>query len=106
MSTCLSIILAVSTHIGLAGDYNEVHPSVRCTVDNTIYGVYYNSESNESIYLGKKYGNWEVGLVSGYTSMTVAPMIRYINNGFFITPAYETGGTVGVALGYEISFDI
>ena len=33
---CLSIALAVSLHLGLAGDYNALHPHVRCDVNNTV----------------------------------------------------------------------
>ena len=44
----------------------------------------------------------EITLVTGYSGMNIAPMIRYINNGWFITPAYETTGKIGVTMGYEI----
>ena len=105
---CLSLLLALSFHVGLEGDYNSVHPHGRCTVDNWITGAYYNSEENVSYYVGKKISNidnnWdlEIGLVTGYSEMKVAPMIRYINDGWFITPAYETTGKIGVTMGYEI----
>lgn len=45
---CLSIALAVSLHLGLAGDYNSLHPHARCDVNNTVAGVYLNSEKNLS----------------------------------------------------------
>ena len=103
MNTCLSILLAVSTHLGLDGDYNSVHPHVRCSTDNWITGAYYNSERNISYYVGKKISNFEIGLVTGYNSYDVLPMIRYINNGLFVAPAYEKSNTVGLTVGYEFT---
>ena len=44
--------LAVSTHLGLAGDYNEVHPHVRFIEDGAIAGAYYNSVERISFYTG------------------------------------------------------
>ena len=43
---CLSLLLALSLHMGLEGDYNNIHPHVRCDINNTIAGAYYNSEEN------------------------------------------------------------
>ena len=70
---CIGLFLAVSMHLGLEGDYNQVHPHARCTVDNNIAGVFYNSEDNISAYIGKQfeldeYWNIELGLVTGYDS--------------------------------------
>ena len=107
--SCLSLLVALTLHIGLEGDYNNIHPHGRCTVDNWIAGAYYNSEENVSYYVGKKISNvdynWdlEIGLVTGYSDVDVAPMIRYVNDGWFVAPAYETshGGNIGVTMGYE-----
>ena len=101
MNTCLSILLAVSSHLGLDGDYNSVHPHVRCTTDSWITGAYYNSEKNMSYYVAKTISNFEIGLVTGYNSYDVLPMIRYIKDGWFVAPAYEKPGNYGVAVGYE-----
>jgi len=103
MNTCLSILLAVSTHLGLDNNYNDVHPHARCTIDNWITGAYYNSERNMSYYVGRKISNFEIGLVTGYNSYDVLPMIRYINNGLFVAPAYEKSNTVGLTVGYEFT---
>ena len=53
--TCLGLFLALSMHLGLDADYNSVHPHARCTVDNSIAGVYYNSEDRVSAYIGKEF---------------------------------------------------
>ena len=106
---CLSLLLALSLHIGLESNYNQIHPHARCTTDTFISGAYYNSEDNISLYVGKVIEdvdkNWdlELGLVTGYSGMDVAPMIRYINDGWWVAPAYEQshGGNIGVAIGYE-----
>ena len=102
MNTCLSILLAVSTHLGLDDNYNSIHPHARCTVDNWITGAYYNSERNMSYYVGRKTSNFEIGLVSGYNSHNVLPMLRYINDGWFVAPAYEKSGNYGITIGYEL----
>jgi len=102
MNTCLSILLAVSTHLGLDDNYNSIHPHARCTVDNWITGAYYNSERNMSYYVGRKTSNFEIGLVSGYNSHDVLPMLRYINDGWFVAPAYEKSGNYGITIGYEL----
>tara|TARA_B110001454_G_scaffold188950_1_gene187245 strand:- start:304 stop:627 length:324 start_codon:yes stop_codon:yes gene_type:complete len=99
--SCLSLLVALTLHIGLEGDYNNIHPHARCTVDNWITGAYYNSEENVSYYVGRKISNFEIGLVTGYSDMDVVPMIRYVNDGWFAAPAYETSGNIGLTLGYE-----
>ena len=93
--------MAISTHLGLEGDYNNIHPHARCTIDNWITGAYYNSERTVSYYIGTTMGNLEVGLVTGYSSYDVLPMIRYIKNGWCVAPAYEKSGNYGLMIGYE-----
>ena len=110
--SCLEILVAITLHLGLEGDYNNIHPHGRCTIDNWIAGAYYNSEENVSVYVGKIIPNvdynWdlEIGLVTGYSGMDVAPMIRYINDGWFVSPTYESsfGGNIGLVIGYEFKF--
>ena len=104
INTCIALSLAISMHLGLENDYNNIHPHARCSIDNTIAGVYYNSEDNISTYIGMKYDNIELGIVTGYESNDVLPMIRYVNNGLFISPAYETNGNYGVVIGIELGF--
>jgi hypothetical protein len=108
LSSCLSLMVAMSLHVGMEGDYQSVHPHARCDVDNKIAGVYYNSEKSLSAYLGYKFdmpfdSDLEVGLVTGYTGVKVAPMVRLVKDNWYITPAYETsnGGNWGIAVGYE-----
>ena len=108
--SCLSLLVALSLHIGLEDDYNSIHPHGRCIIDNWITGAYYNSEENVSYYVGKIipniYKGWdlEAGLVTGYSGEDVVPMIRYINEGWFVAPAYETSDNIGLAIGYEFKF--
>ena len=102
MNSCIALSLAVSMHLGLANDYNNIHPHARCTIDNTISGVYYNSEDKVSAYIGKKYNNIELGLVTGYSGNDIVPMIRYTKNGLFISPAYEDNeNNYGITIGFE-----
>jgi len=99
--SCLSLMLAISMHIGLEGDYNNIHPHARCQQDALISGVYYNSEKNVSAYVGLEHNGWEVGLVTGYTYSDVVPMIRYKKDNWFITPAVESNGSKGIVIGLE-----
>tara|TARA_S200000501_G_scaffold298468_1_gene285027 strand:+ start:291 stop:602 length:312 start_codon:yes stop_codon:yes gene_type:complete len=99
---CLGLFLALSMHVGLEGDYNNIHPHVRCTLDNSIAGVYYNSEDNISSYIGMKHNGFEIGLVTGYDYSKVVPMIRYKKDNWFISPAYEKGDNYGIVIGIEI----
>ena len=108
--SCLEILVAITLHLGLEGDYNNIHPHGRCNIDNWIAGAYYNSEENVSVYAGKIISNvdrnWdlEIGLVTSYSGVDIAPMIRYINDGWFVAPAYETSGNIGLTIGYEFKF--
>tara|TARA_B110001454_G_C12592856_1_gene380976 strand:- start:307 stop:642 length:336 start_codon:yes stop_codon:yes gene_type:complete len=106
--SCVSLLVALSLHAGLIGDYNEVHPHARCEINNVITGAYYNSEEKVSAYIGYQFdmpfnSELEVGLVSGYTGAKVAPMLRFVKDDWFLAPAYETthGGNWGITFGYE-----
>jgi hypothetical protein len=108
---CLEILIAFSMHLSMDGDYNAVHPHARCTVDDTIFGVYYNSLNDLSFYAAKeiKFGySWdqriELGFVSGYSSSAVTPIVRYKVENFFISPSYETisgENNYGLVVGFE-----
>lgn len=105
--------LALSTHIGLADDYNNYHPHVRFFEDEAIAGAYYNSVDNISFYAGARLEFGQAGIelagVTGYPAFgPVAPYIRGtydIGNGrLFIAPAYEENGeavNVGLVAGIE-----
>ena len=103
--SCLSFLIAVSLHVGLENDYNSIHPHARCTLDNNIFGTYYNSERNISAYAGKSFSFYdtklELGLVTGYSGFDIAPMIRLKKDYWFIAPAYETTGNLGIVIGME-----
>ena len=113
---CFSLLVALSLHIGLEGDYNNIHPHVRCDINNNIIaGAYYNSEENISFYVGKKIPlhylgtphqiynvELEVGLVTGYSGADIAPMLRVKRGNWFMSPTYETtSNNVGLVFGYE-----
>ena len=105
ITSCLSLFMAVSSHLGLAGDYNSFHPHARCLINDTITGVFYNSEKNVSLYAGKKYNNIEYGFATGYSGAEIVPFIRYTDKGWFIAPAYEyDNDNIGLTIGYEWKF--
>ena len=111
----LSFAVALSTHLGLSGDYNKIHPHIRLSNEGFIAGAYYNSEEAISPYLGWRFEHrqsyLEIGLVVGYKTEPVIPYARVgydfnDNLNLFITPAYEqvNGGRVGAVVGLEIKF--
>ena len=102
--SCLSLFFALSMHVGLEGNYNNYHPHARCQKDNLISGVYYNSEDHISTYVGMQHKGLEFGLVTGYESEDILPMIRYKKDNWFIAPGYESDGTYGVVFGLEFKF--
>ena len=99
--SCLSLLFAVSMHVGLEGNYNSFHPHARCQQDALISGVFYNSEERVSTYVGMQHEGFEIGLVTGYTSEDILPMIRYKAGTLFISPAFEKGGNKGLVIGLE-----
>jgi len=111
--SCLSIALAVSLHLGLQGDYNSLHPHARCEINNTVAGIYYNSEENISGYVAYQFKlpkevELELGWVTGYNTdnkYNIAPMFRITKDNWFITPAYEANPNKkwGITVGYEFT---
>jgi len=110
--------LAVTTHLGLAGSYNEYHPHVRLTQDNYIAGAYYNSIENLSVYAGRRweYGDFglEATLVTGYDDFSIiTPMARATydlsdNHTIFVAPAgenYNNVNKLGVVVGLEFTLN-
>ena len=76
---CISILLTLSLHLGMSGDFNEINPHVRCEVANSSFGMYYNSEKNISFYMSQnlrlRESEVEIGLVTGYRDINVMPLI-------------------------------
>jgi hypothetical protein len=99
--SCISFFIALSMHVGLENNYNNLHPHVRCDQDSYIFGSFINSEEKVSNYIGKDFNGLELGIVSGYY-YDLVPMIRYKKNNFFIAPAYEVHGKVGITIGMEV----
>lgn len=110
--------VALSAHLGLVGDYNAVHPQVKCEPDQSgfIAGAYWNSEKAVSVFAGWKLRHdrvWlESGIVTGYSDAPVMPFARAgvdLNDrsSLFVAPAYENIGgdeRFGAVLGYEVRF--
>ena len=48
----IALALGLSMHLGLEGDYNQIHPHVRWEDDGKIAGAYYNSMDRMSLYAG------------------------------------------------------
>jgi hypothetical protein len=114
--TSMDIIwaLALSTHLGMQGSYNETHPHVRLEDNGYIAGAYYNSMERMSLYAGHRFesGNagLELGAVTGYNAFgAIAPYVRGTydigNTTIFVAPAGEKwyGETnIGAVIGIEI----
>jgi hypothetical protein len=104
--------IAVSTHLGLSNDYNQIHPHIRIEQDDFIAGAYYNSVDNISLYAGYEYVmndkiSIEGALVTGYEyDIPIVPMVRgkykmNDNINAFVSPTME-GDTVGLVAGIEL----
>lgn len=109
--------VALSVHLGLEGDYNDIHPHIRLQQDYFIAGAYYNSEERISPYAGLQYTFDKVfvegGIAGGYPAIdTVVPYVRIgyklsDNTSIFLAPALEkrNGNTnVGSVWGIDINF--
>ena len=95
--------IALSLHLGLAGEYNPVHPYISYERDQFIAGVYYNSVERISIYGGIKYEfskdtSLEIGLVSGYND-NIMPMARLNHKQFYLMPAADD--QIGIVIGIQ-----
>jgi len=112
----IEFALALSLHMGLEGDYNEIHPHIRYNEQNYIAGAYYNSIENLSFYAGKRweFGNVgaELAAVTGYDlKYPVAPYARLTydmgNVRVFASPAgeYDNGKhNGGLVVGVEFKW--
>ena len=89
---CISILLTLSLHLGMSGDFNEINPHLRCEVANSSFGMYYNSEKNISFYMSQnlrlRKSEVEIGLATGYRDANVIPIMRWKKNNWFIAPMY------------------
>ena len=90
----------------MAGEYNEVHPHVKCEVENMSFGTYYNSEKSISNYMSFDLElprmNIEVGLTTGYRLAPLVPLIRFKKDNYFLAPIYNPKGDNGIVIGFEI----
>ena len=100
--------IAFSTHIGLSGDFANIHPHVQYQLPNAyITGIYHNSDKRAGIYFGKratyKTLNIEYGLAHGYKNWDIAPMVKVNYGNFFIAPG-ATKDEIGIVSGIEVKF--
>ena len=107
--------IAVSSHLGMEGDYNSLHPHLRLQENNFIAGAYYNSEERISFYGGyrlepsEKTGI-EFAIATGYEEFgAIAPYARGTYDmgkaRFFVAPGFEKNNNetnIGVVLGIEL----
>ena len=110
----LTFAIAVTAHLGLAGDYNEIHPHVRLEQGYVVAGAYLNSEDKISVYGGLRleYNSFfaELGVATGYSYNKVVPYGRigydFEHVTVFVAPAYEyqPKETLGAVIGLEYSF--
>ena len=91
---CLSLLLTLTVHVGMTGEFNGINPHVRCDIDNYSTGMYYNSEKNISFYVSRNVrlpeSEIEIGLVTGYQDAKALPLLRWKKNNWFIAPMYAT----------------
>ena len=107
--------LAMTAHLGLAGEYNEIHPHVRYDNNQVIAGAFLNSIDNVSLYVGRRFEHnnfgFELTATTGYLSLIV-PQVRgtydvHDNIRLFAGNAIEkTNGNVrsGAVVGIELMY--
>jgi len=112
----LELCFAVTAHLAIGDGWNDLHPCARYVSEDFTIGAYLNSENTLSTYVSHtfEYDKWfaEAGLVTGYSSGPVIPMLRAGYNvtdaiSIFVSPAYEvTKDAVGVVLGAEYTWKV
>jgi len=69
----------MTAHLGLAGEYNEIHPHVRYDNNHVIAGAFLNSIDSVSVYVGRRFEHnnfgFELTATTGYNKLIV-PQIR------------------------------
>lgn len=106
----INFCLALTTHLFVADDFNEVHPCARLEFEEWALGAYLNSRSRVSSYASYTFeqNGWfaEVGGVTGYMGADVLPFLRlgrdFEGARLFLAPAYTNNGEVGVVIGIEV----
>lgn len=106
MLKCLAIGIALSAHVGLEYEYNQVHPYAVCEKENTVYGFFHNSLDRWSFIAGRKYKlddetHLEYGLATGY-DYDVVPMVRVRHKNWFVMPTVENESNTGLVVGWTL----
>ena len=104
----LKLGIALSVHL-MGGDMNEVHPYIKYQQEKFIAGIFYNSESNVSVFTGFDLGKLEVGLVTGYSGAPIVPYFRFTqpitdHTYMFVTPDLRNNGDLGLTIGAGVEF--
>lgn len=106
ISACALLTLALSKHISAENDFNEVHPSVGITCQESPIGefsagYFLNSEKDDTLWFAKRERLdfseqvfYEYGVAVGYSYSVVVPFVR-LGYDFgmlevFVAPAFET----------------
>ena len=91
----------------MSGDFNNLHPTIAYKQDPFVAGVFYNSESQPSVFVGQSHElkNVEItaGVVTGYSGNDILPMLKINYNSFFVAPGYANGDA-GFVVGYELRY--
>ena len=100
--------IALSTHIGLTGDFADIHPHIQYQLPkNYITGIFHNSDKRAGIYFGRratyKTLDIEYGLAHGYKNWDIAPMLKVNYGNLFIAPG-ATKDEIGLVSGIEVKF--
>lgn len=102
--------ILLSSHLGFTHDYNAVHPHIGTYIsDSWLVGAYYNSERRVSAYIANEIDlsnsfKVEIGLVTGYSTSPLQPMVKLNYKNLFVVPATEhidSQSNVGLVVGLE-----
>lgn len=104
--------IAFIDHLGLDGKYNEVNPNVEFSYERVVAGVYHNSFSEPSAYLGytvyQGYFDLDLGVVTGYND-SVMPYVKLekpLNENVSLIAAPVWGGGQDQSIGLMVGLNV
>lgn len=113
----LILALALTTHVNLNQDFNEIHPHIRLQHNSFIVGSFFNSLEETSVYVGltsdiTKRLSVEYGATTGYNDIKeIVPFGRLVyqttdHTRVFFAPAVENNRQInhGMIFGVELFF--
>ena len=109
----LILSVALTSHIGWTGNFNDIHPTIAYEYNSYVVGAFRNSLYRTSLFASKidRFDSFSVqyGIANNYenkvTPMLILrkPVIDHVN--FMLVPSYDkTTKTAAMVLGLEFNY--